>query len=190
MLQLTASTMSHTERQKHVCCENITLELPGQQPRDLQRGRELSEDWCPVFEHDEFEQLVRFRINDISVDSGDTTWLPGFWLYSKAQLPTQARNIRLLVDFDDSRELVESVDQVSVPAVELRGLVRVLSSEQWRKAGKPNGACHQEAEFVEEFDDIRKWKTAQPTQRPLALAATGPTAAGSRLREGAGRSGT
>ena len=190
MLQLTASTMSHTERQKHVCYENITLKLPGQQPRDLQRGRELSEDWCPVFEHDEFEQLVRFRINDISVDSDDTTWLHGFWLYSKAQLPTQARNIRLLVDFDDSRELVESVDQVSVPAVELRGLVRVLSSEQWRKAGKPNGACHQEAAFVEEFDDIRKWKTAQPTQRPLALAATGPTAAGSRLRGGAGRSGT
>ena len=104
---------------------------------------------------------------------------PPPWVYSKAQLPTQARNIRLLVDFGDSRELVESVDQISVPAVELRGLVPVLSTEQWRKAGKPNGACHQEAAFVEELGDIRKWKTAQPTQRPLAFAVTGPTAAGS-----------
>ena len=116
-------------------------------------------------------------------------------MYSKAQLPADARNIRLPLDFDDNRELVESVDQISVPAVELRGLVRVLSTKQWREAGAPDGACHQEAAFVEEFDETRKWKTAQPTQRPLAMAVStlatlGSTAAGSRLRRGgAGRSG-
>ena len=49
--------------------------------------------------------------------------------------------------------------------------------------------------FVEEFDVARKWKTAQPTQRPLAMAVStlatlGSTVAGSCLRRGgAGRSG-
>ena len=73
MLQLTASTMQYTERQKHTCYENITLSFPGQQPCDLKRDRDLSEDLCPVFEHDEFGQLVRLRVNDISVDSDETT---------------------------------------------------------------------------------------------------------------------
>ena len=82
-----------------------------------------------MFEHDEFEQLVRLRVNGISVDADETTWLHGYWLYSKAQLPADARNIRPPLDFDDTRELVESADPISVPAVELRGLVRVLSTK-------------------------------------------------------------
>ena len=48
MLQLTASTMQYTERQKHTCYENITLPFPGQQPCGLKRDRDLSEDLCPA----------------------------------------------------------------------------------------------------------------------------------------------
>jgi len=62
---------------------------------------------------------------------------------------------------------------VWVPATDLRAVLRVVSTKAWRELGvaEKDACCHQEASFVEEFEDKRKWKTTVPVQRSLATEA-------------------
>ena len=55
---------------------------------------------------------------------------------------------------------------MQVPAAEVSGVVHVLSKSAWRaRESAVVYMCHQEAAFVEEFDDTAKWKIAPATQR-------------------------
>ena len=88
---------------------------------------------------------------------------------------------------NSSTELAESIGQMQVPASEALGIVCVLSTAAWRAAqmGPSShplvGVCHQERAFVEEFSDLREWKTAPPKQRPI------PGAVAVARRGGSGR---
>ena len=122
---------------------------------------------CPVFEHGDLEMRVRLRVEDISCDTdGAGAWLHGSCMYSKAQLPP-ADVGSLPPGFDNANELVELIGPVQVPATEVSGVVHVLSTSAWRARGSAVvvDTCHQEAAFVEEFDDTAKRKVAPAKRR-------------------------
>ena len=171
-LQITKHTIKHAERRKLTFYDQISVAFGSEQPHVISRCRDALDDRCPVFEYE--GRLVRLRLVDIFVGPDGGVWLYGCCLYTKAQLPSQARAIKLHSGFDDKRELIESVDHVWVPATDLRAILRVVSTKTWRELGvaEKDACCHQEASFVEEFEDKRKWKTTVPVQRSLATEAT------------------
>ena len=191
MLRETATAMPFAKRSTHSCFDAVTISWRSssgqQQSHLLTRARDLSEGWCPVFFHEDLDELVRLRISDISVDSDSQTCLHGHCLYTNRQLPPNARGVQLPPSFIESTELADRIDQMQVPASEVVGVVRVLPTAAWRAAqmGPSShplvGVCHQERAFVEEFSDLRKWKTAPPKQRPI------PGAVAVARRGGSGR---
>ena len=107
-----ATATSFAKRSTHSCFDAVTISWRSssgqQQSHLLARARDLSEDWCPVFFHEDLDELVRLRISDISVDSDSQTCLHGHCLYTKRQLPPNARGIQLPPSFIESTELAES----------------------------------------------------------------------------------
>jgi hypothetical protein len=172
----TAKAICYAERQDLEFFSEIDIVVAGI-PHTLRRTRDLADDMCPVFEHGGHEQLVRLRVEDISRDSDGLAWIHGSCIYTKAQLPPSVV-AALAPDFDPHFELAESIDQVQVPAAEVRGVVRVLSTSAWIAAGGPvTKACHQGAAFIEEFDDALKWKMALTKVRDTSGAAAAAAAA-------------
>jgi hypothetical protein len=88
----------------------------------LLRGSKLDDDQCLVFEND--DGCILFRTEDFSRDENGKAWVHGAWLYSAAQLPTEMQ-AELPGDFDRSSELVESVNRVMEPLLEVKSVTRV-----------------------------------------------------------------
>ena len=108
---------------------------------------------------------MRLRVEDISRDTDGDAWLHGSCMYSKAQLPPAVVG-SLPPGFDKAHELAEIIGPVHVPAAEVSGVVHVLSTSAWRSRGSAVvDTCHQEAAFVEEFDDTAKRKVAPAKRR-------------------------
>ena len=97
----------------------------------FRRLHSLDDDACPVFEQGDLEKSVRLRVEDISRDADGITWLHCCCLFSKGQLPPHIAGA-LPSRFDAQHELVESIDAVQVPAAEVIGVSRVISTSTWR----------------------------------------------------------
>jgi hypothetical protein len=89
----------------------------------LLRDRRLDDDQCLVFEYHDCNTFL-FRIEDFSRDEKGRAWVHGAWLYSAAQLPTETQ-AELPENFDRSSELVESVNRVMEPLLEVKSVTRV-----------------------------------------------------------------
>ena len=160
----TEKVMQYSDRNAHEFFAEVSVRI-GDKTHTFRRSRNLDDDACPVFLHGDLEMQVRLRVEDISRDADSVAWLHGSCMYSKAQLPPAVVG-SLPPSFDSAHELVESIDPVQVPAAEVNGVVHVLSTSAWRARGSAVvDTCHQEAAFVEEFDDTAKWKVAPVKRR-------------------------
>ena len=169
-LKATAKAIAYADRQELDFFEKILIVLAGKS-YTFRRARDFSDDLCPFFQHGQHKQHVRLRIEDISRDSDGVAWLHGNYLYSKSQLPPAVVG-DLAPAFCAIYELAESIDQVQVPAAEVIGVMRVMSTSAWLAAGgSATNASHQGAAFIEEFDDASKWKVVPPKTREANNAA-------------------
>jgi hypothetical protein len=98
----------------------------------LARDRRLDDDQCLVFEDDDCNTFL-FRIEDVSRDEKGEAWVHGAYLYSAAQLPTETQ-AELPANFDRSCELIESVNRVMEPLLEVKSVTRVTPLSSARGA--------------------------------------------------------
>ena len=110
----------------------------------------------------DLEKSLRLRVEDISRDAeGVASWLNCCCLFSKGQLPPHIAGA-LPSGFDAQNQLVESIGAVQVPAAEVIGVSRVISTSAWRSYVRSlspsdrSGVCHHEAAFVETDGDVAK----------------------------------
>ena len=115
----------------------------GDETHMFRRLRSLDDGACPVFEHGDLEKSVRLRVEDISRDADRAAWLYCCCLFSKGQLPPHIAGA-LPSGFDAQHELVESIGAVQVPAAEVIGVSRVISTSVWRSLSPSDrsGVCH------------------------------------------------
>ena len=160
----TGKVMAYPERQAHEFFAEVGVQI-GDETYTFRRSCNLDDDACPVFEHGELEMRVRLRVEDISRDADGVAWLHGSCLFSSGQLPQYV--VGALSGFDAQHELAESIGAVQVPAAEVLGVCRVLSTSVWRalSSEERGGVCHQEAAFVEEDGNLAKWKAARAKTR-------------------------
>ena len=157
--------MAFSERSAHKFFEQVSVQI-GDKTHMFRRSRSLDDDACPVFEHGDLEKSVRLRVEDISRDTDGVAWLNGCCLFCKGQLPPHIAGA-LPSGFDAQHELVESIGAVQVPAAEVIGVSRVISTSAWRSLSPSDrsGMCHHEAAFVETDDNVAKWKVAHAKKR-------------------------
>ena len=187
---LTAQAISYADREQYQFYSSARVSLPDggggvSEAVVIDRYRpDLADDRCPLFEHAELGGLVALRVEDISEDADGVASVHGCCLYTKSQLPTAtaAKLPSFHAGFDalpGGCELIESIDQVEVPLLEVRGFTRVLQTSRAKEiqsaANLPTPAggvsvgkwLHQEAVFVDERESGPwKLKPATAKQRP------------------------